>query len=137
MDMPGAEETEGFTLQENEVIGRNISMFRRMQEIKALDMASRMDMKLGAYSKYERGETRITIDFVKKAAEVLKVDPLKLLAVPTQNFVQTLTDSPNSPFNVNGNVQTSDPKQTELVIKLIENVMLVNERILILLEREK
>ena len=137
MDMPGAEETEGFTLQENEVIGRNISMFRRMQEIKALDMASRMDMKLGAYSKYERGETRITIDFVKKAAEVLKVDPLKLLAVPTQNFVQTLTDSPNSPFNVNGNVQNSDPKQTELVIKLIENVMLVNERILILLEREK
>ena len=128
-----------FTLQENEVIGRNISMFRRLQSIKALDMASRMDMKLGAYSKYERGETRITIEFVKKAAEVLKIDPLKLVAVPTQNFVQTICDSPNSPSPSSvyggGAINNSDPKQTEMVIKLIENVMQVNERILKLLEK--
>ena len=125
------DDNEQFTLLENEAIGHNISMFRKMRGIKAFDMAARLGMKEAGYTKYERGETKITIEFVQKVAEELKVDPFKLLTTSPNNIIQNLT---NSPFAINGTLTTTDKHQTEMIEKLIENVLEMNKQILKLLQ---
>jgi hypothetical protein len=47
--MFNTDDNESFTVLENEAIGRNISMFRKIRGIKAFDMANRLDMKEATY----------------------------------------------------------------------------------------
>lgn len=132
--MFNTDDSESFIVLENEAIGRNVSMVRKIRGIKAFDMADRLGMKEATYTKYERGETKITIDFVQKVAEELKVDLFKLLTASPQNVVQRLT---NSPFAINGTLNTTDAQQTQLMIKLIESVMALNERVMKMLEEQR
>ncbi len=124
---------DSFTVLENEAIGRNISMFRKVRGIKAFDMAERLGMKEATYTKYERGETKITIDFLNGVAKELKVDPVQILTASPQNIVQNLT---NSPFAINGTVQTANEQQAQMIMKLMENVMAMNEKVMKLLEEK-
>ncbi len=130
------EENESFTVLENESIGRNISMFRKLRDIKAFDMAERLGMKEATYTKYERGETKITIDFVQKVAEELKVDPIQMLSTNPSHIIENVTNSPIAIQN-NSTFQTTNDQQTQMMMKLMESVMVVNERILKLLEERK
>jgi len=50
----------------NLVVGRNIAKYRKIKEVKASDIAKQLGMKEATYTKYERGETAITIDFLQK-----------------------------------------------------------------------
>jgi len=131
------DDNEQFTLLENEAIGHNISMFRKMRGIKAFDMAARLGMKEAGYTKYERGETKITIEFVQKVAEILKIDPLLVLTTSSGTYIESGNNSPGAILGkVNGSYtyQTTDEKQTQLIQKLIENVLEMNEQILKLLQ---
>lgn len=128
------EDSESFTVLENEAIGRNISMFRKIRGIKAFDMAERLGIKEATYTKYERGETKITIDFVQKVAEELKVDPFKLLMTSPQNVVQNVS---NSPFAINGTLNTVSEQQTQMILKLVDSVMALNEKVMKMLEEKK
>lgn len=132
------EENESFTVLENEAIGRNISMFRKVRGIKAFDMAERLGMKEATYTKYERGETKITIDFVRKVAEELKVNPIKLLSVTPGSIIESGNNSPNAIIALHAtNCQTASDEQTKLLTKLIENVIAMNEKVMKLLEEKK
>lgn len=132
--MFNTDDNESFTVLENEAIGRNISMFRKIRGIKAFDMADRLGMKEATYTKYERGETKITIDFVQKVAEELKVDPLQILTTTPSNFIE---NGNNSPIAINGSNITTDEHQTQLITKLVESVMALNERVMKMLEEKK
>lgn len=134
------EDNESFTVLENEAIGRNISMFRKIRGIKAFDMAERIGIKEATYTKYERGETKITIDFVQKVAEELKVDPIELLTISPGNYIESGNNSPGAILGRIGgsyNYQTTNEQQTQMMMKLIESVMALNERVMKMLDEKK
>jgi len=138
--MFNTDDNESFTVLENEAIGRNISMFRKIRGIKAFDMADRLGMKEATYTKYERGETKITIDFVQKVAGELKVDPIELLTVSAGNYVESGNNSPGAILGRIGGsytYQTTNEQQNQMMLKLIESVMALNERVMRLLEEKK
>jgi transcriptional regulator with XRE-family HTH domain len=115
---------------DNKIIGRNLSKFRRLQDIKAADLADRIGMKEAAYTKYERGETAITLEFVQKVADALKVDPITILSASPDNFIESISNTSNSAqvgnantLEVTGDYNSSDKTQTELMMKLMEKLI--------------
>src|SRR5260221_14546607 len=92
-----------FTVLENKTIGRNMYKFRKVKDKKASDVADYSGISESAYTKYERGESQITIDIIQKVAEYLKVDPLNIIAASPRNFVE---NGNNSPIAINGYNET-------------------------------
>jgi transcriptional regulator with XRE-family HTH domain len=134
------EENESFTVLENEAIGRNISMFRKVRGIKAFDMAERLGMKEATYTKYERGETKITIDFLNDVSKELKVDPIQILTSSPGNYIDSGNNSPGAILGRVGGAytyQTTNEQQTQMMMKLMESVMAMNEKVMKLLEEKK
>ena len=128
------ENSEQFTVFENKAIGRNIARYRKFRDKIAFEVADHLGISESAYTKYERGESKITIDFIQKVAEFLKVDPLQLVA-PQNGHVVENSNSPNSIVTLESNGWTaSDKTQTEILTSLVQNVISMNERILKLLE---
>jgi transcriptional regulator with XRE-family HTH domain len=126
-------EDQEFTVLENRNIGRNIATFRKLRDRKAMELAEHLGIKEAAYTKYERGESKITIDFVQKVSEFLKVDPLQIVSAQPGYVIENLK---KSPFSFNGNVEThyTDKSQTEVMMKMMETMMQMNEAIRKLLE---
>jgi transcriptional regulator with XRE-family HTH domain len=132
---------------ENKLIGRNLTKFRKMADIKAADLAERIGMKEAAYTKYERGETNITIDLIQKVATALNVDPIKILSASPDNFIESITDSPmagnsninkkNKDIDVEGDYYESDKKQTELILKQNETMMRLMEKLIEMLGQKE
>ena len=114
---------------ENKVIGQNIARFRKLKDIKAADMASRIGLGEAAYTKYERGETSITLDFVQKVSNELGIDPITLISTTPANIFENFT---NSPVSINGNstVYLMDEKQLDQITKLTESVIALNRKVL-------
>ena len=122
------EAENSFTVLENKTIGRNLSLYRKIRGIKAADMAERLGLKESSYTRYERGETAITIDFLQKSSEVLKVDPITLLSVNPSNIIDN-AHSPNSVVALNSsNWHTTNEEQTKLMLKLMESVVALLEK---------
>jgi transcriptional regulator with XRE-family HTH domain len=119
----------------NKIIGRNLARFRKFNEIKAADLAERIGMKEAAYTKYERGESQITVELVQKVAEALKVDPISILASAPDNIVEnnTNSNSPGANIAVDNNVEiagdfyATDKTQTELMLKQTDLMMKQND----------
>src|SRR3546814_930577 len=118
------EEQDGFTVFENKTIGRNLALFRKLRERKALEVADYIGIGEAAYTKYERGESKITVDIIQKVAEFLVVDPLQIVAVSPNNFVENVT---NSPFAIHGSVQMSSEEQNQMMLRLMESVVSMNK----------
>ena len=72
-------------------VGRNIAHFRAMCNKKAQDVADALGMKVATYSKYERGETHLTLEFVSEVAKVLRVNSLRLLTSDPDNFYESIS----------------------------------------------
>jgi transcriptional regulator with XRE-family HTH domain len=127
-----------FTLLENNAIGRNISMYRKIRGVKAVEVAKKLGLKEAAYTRYERGEVALTINIVKQVAEILKVDPLSLLAQPTTNFVENGNNSStNSVVSLNSsNWQTTSEEQTKMMMALMQSVTALSERLTAMLEKK-
>jgi transcriptional regulator with XRE-family HTH domain len=126
------EESE-FTVLENKTIGRNFSMFRKLRDRKAMEVAEQLGIKEATYTKYERGESKITVDLIQKVAEFLNVDPIQMITAQPGNIIEHLT---NSPFSISGNVRANyaDKNQTEVMMKMMETMMQMNEAIRKILE---
>jgi transcriptional regulator with XRE-family HTH domain len=109
----------------NKSVGRNLAKFRMMRDMKAADLAERIGLKEDAYAKYERGESKVTVDLVQKVATALQVDPISILAASPDNFVESITQSTMSGIanTVQGDLNTFDPKQLELMTKLMEKLI--------------
>lgn len=127
------EQDNGFTVLENKTIGKNISMYRKIRGIKATDMAERLGMKEAAYTRYERGDGAITIDLIHQVAGVLNIDPLMLVSLSPNNFLENcshfaLRDYYNNQVN---------EQQTQAMSKLIDNMVAVSEKLIALLDKGK
>lgn len=121
---------------DNLTIGRNIAKFRRLKDIKAFDMAERMNMKEATYTKYERGETAITIDFVQKVAEILEVDPLQILTTSPNNILENIS---NSSIAIQGHntFQPYNEQHAQQILKLMESIVTINQQLVLLLANKK
>jgi transcriptional regulator with XRE-family HTH domain len=132
--MQGKENNDNsFTVLENKTIGRNFSRFRKFREKKAFEVADYIGIGEAAYTKYERGESKITIEIIQKVAEYLSLDPITLLTTPDGNIVD---NGNNSPFAINGTVNTTNEIQNQAFLTLVENVVEMNKRIMELLEKK-
>lgn len=122
-----------FTVLENSRIGKNIMNFRRIREKKASEVAQYLGISEAAYTKYERGESQITIKFIQRVAEFLNVDPLQIISSSPSNFFENVHNSPiNSNFHT---YQSSSEEQVRMMLKLMESIAAMNERLISLLER--
>ncbi|AFL85092.1 putative transcriptional regulator [Belliella baltica DSM 15883] len=129
----GENEDSGFTVLENKSIGRNFSMFRKLRDKKAIEVADYLGLKEAAYTKYERGESKITIDMIQSVAEFLNVDPLQIISSQPGHIIEHLTNSPVS-INSSNNTTSINDKQTEVMMKMMESMMQMNEAIRKILE---
>lgn len=136
-------EQESFSVLENEAIGRSIALHRKLRGIKAFDIASQLEIKEQTYLKYERGETQITIAFIQKVANVLKVDPLQMMAVSPGHFIESIQNNYSSPgigignkVEITGDFNAANEKQTQLMLQLLQSQIALNERIIELLEKK-
>lgn len=123
-------------LMDNLTIGQNIAKFRKLKDIKAFDMAERLGLKEAAYTKYERGETAITIDFVQKVAEVLEINPLQILTTSPNNILENIQHSLIA-IQHHSTFQTYNEQQTQLMLKLIESIVSLNQRLVSVLEKQQ
>jgi transcriptional regulator with XRE-family HTH domain len=122
-----------FTVLENERIGKNMLNFRRIREKKAIEVANFLGLSEAAYTKYERGESQITINLVQKVAEFLKVDPLQIISTNPSNFFENVHNSPIlSNFHT---FQTTNEEQTKVMLKLMESIILLNDRLIKLIDK--
>ncbi|MGJ1535040.1 helix-turn-helix domain-containing protein [Sphingobacterium multivorum] len=125
------EDKHPFLELDNKKIGHKIYIQRKIAGLKAFDVAEQLGIKEAAYTKYERGETKITIDFVKKISEIFKIDPLLLLSSNDVNYFDNIHNSPIlSTFHT---YQSTNEKQNEAILALIENVIEMNKNIMQLL----
>lgn len=131
--MSHAETNDHFTVLENRAIGRNIARFRKFREKKALEVAEHIGIGEAAYTKYERGESKLTVDFIQNVAEFLDIDPISLMTLSQGHNIENVT---NSPFAIDGStVTTTSEKQNDAILVLIDNVVEMNKRIMDLLEK--
>ncbi|NGM64179.1 helix-turn-helix domain-containing protein [Sphingobacterium sp. SGR-19] len=128
------EENKSYLDLDNKKIGQKIYIQRKIKGLKAFDVAERLGIKEAAYTKYERGETKITIEFVRKVSEILDIDPLLLLSSSDINYFDNIHNSPIlSTFHT---YQSTNERQNEAILLLIENVVRMNKSIMLLLDKE-
>jgi transcriptional regulator with XRE-family HTH domain len=127
--MDSTKESSHFTVLENKTIGRNLLLFRKLRDKKALEVADYIGIGESAYTKYERGESKITIDLIQKVAEFLKVDPLMLLSVQPGHLIENVNNTGTGIGNyIMGNYHACDEQQTQLTLKLLEKVIELLEK---------
>lgn len=121
---------------DNITIGHTIAKIRRLKDIKAFDIAAQLGMKEATYTRYERGETSITIDFLQKVSDVLKIDPLQILADTPSHFLENIHHSAIA-IQTNSTFSSTTEQQIQLMLKLTESVVRMNDRLIVLLENKK
>jgi transcriptional regulator with XRE-family HTH domain len=129
-------EEHEFTVLENRAIGRNIALYRKIRGMKAFEVAEGLGLKEASYTRYERGEAAITVGIVQKVAEILKIDPLMLLSVSPGSFLESGNNSPGAIVG-NNNVQSMNTEQFKLMLKLMENMTTISQKMIELLEKNK
>ena len=131
---------ENEKILDNKAIGGNISMYRKIRGIKASDIAQRLGISESSYTRYERGETSITIDLIKQIADELRVDPVTLLSIHPSNFIDN-ANSPNSVVLTSNSISSSElntanEEQTKMMLKLMESVVAISEKLIGLLDKK-
>ena len=129
-------EEHEFTVLENKTIGRNMSLYRKIRGMKAFEVAEGLGLKEASYTRYERGEAAITVDIVQKVAEILRVDPLTLISVSPGSFLESGNNSPGAIVG-NNNIQSMNEEQLRIMLKLMENMMTMSQKMIELLEKSK
>ncbi|OJW79600.1 MAG: hypothetical protein BGO69_12790 [Bacteroidetes bacterium 46-16] len=133
------EENLASPILDDKAIGRNLYLYRKMADLKVIEVAERLGLKESAYSKYERGETGFTLDFIKRAAEVLHVNPLLLLTVTPNNIIESGNNSPGAILGMvygNYTYQTVNDQQNQMMLKLMENITTLSDKVVELLNKQ-
>ncbi|QEC43852.1 MULTISPECIES: helix-turn-helix domain-containing protein [Chitinophagaceae] len=129
-----------FSVLENKAVGRNMYINRKIRDKKAQEVADYLGISESAYTKYERGESKITVDIIQRVAEFHKVDPVSLLSSQGITFIDSGNNSPNS-SGANGgyynNVQSMTDEQTKMMLTLIQSVTSLNEKLIAVLDKLK
>jgi transcriptional regulator with XRE-family HTH domain len=110
----------------NHTIGRNIANLRKLKGIKAYEMAKCLNMKESTYTKYERGETAITIEFVDRVASVLNIEPLLVLTFSPTTILDSFSHSS----------QSNSVKPNTEMLAIIEGIISLNQKLTLVLENK-
>jgi transcriptional regulator with XRE-family HTH domain len=125
---------------DNKLIGRNLAKFRKLRDIKASDLADRIGMKEGAYTKYERGESAITVELVQKVAAALDVNPISILTAAPDNFIESISNNTSSAvantIDIAGDFNAENKQMTEGLLKQNETIIKLMEKVIELLGRK-
>ncbi|XZF15801.1 helix-turn-helix domain-containing protein [Chitinophagaceae bacterium MMS25-I14] len=122
-----------FTALDNKLVGQNIAKLRRHRDIKAAEMASRLELSESAYTKYERGETSITVDFLNKIAEQFEISPAELLNATPQTIVENIHDSNVAVYSNENSFQNIE--QTRLLTTAVESLIEQQKALIALFEK--
>ncbi len=75
---------------ENKVVGETISKLRLHRNKKAREIANYLELSESAYTKYERGESAITIPFINKIARFFDIHPIELIQNTSENIIENI-----------------------------------------------
>jgi transcriptional regulator with XRE-family HTH domain len=106
---------------DNLTVGQNIARLRKLKDIKAYEMAKRLNMKESTYTRYKRGETAITIDFINKVAGVFGIQPLKILTASSKTIFEIVSHS-----SANNSTIQNSIKQNGEMTTIIEGIIALN-----------
>jgi DNA-binding XRE family transcriptional regulator len=108
---------------------------REINGLSALETADKLDLKEDDIVEIEKGEAVITPEIVKKSSVLFKTDFISLLSsLSSVNHFENVYSSPiNSNFHT---YKSTDEKQSEAILLLIDNVTSMNKRITELLEQK-
>ena len=98
-----------------------------------MEVADFFGIKEATYTKYERGESKITVDMIQKVSEFLNVDPIHMITEQPENIIEHLTNSHVNINSSNNRTKIND-NQTEVMMKMMETMMQMNEAIKKILE---
>jgi hypothetical protein len=93
-------------------------------------MAEQLGMNESNFTRHERGESRMTLDFVRNVAKILEIDALTLITIPPSGIINNrgpIAGVGNA--TTTENLQSSDAQQVQLLTRLAESVIALNERI--------
>ncbi|MBX9783008.1 MAG: helix-turn-helix domain-containing protein [Chitinophagaceae bacterium] len=74
-------------------IGQSIGKLRKRRDIKASEVAAHLKIGEQAYTKYERGETPVTISFLNKVAQFFDVNPIHFITNGPESIVENVHNS--------------------------------------------
>jgi transcriptional regulator with XRE-family HTH domain len=107
-----------FVPLENKIVGQSIAKLRTHRDIKAAEIAKILKLGVAAYTKYERGETAITIPFLNSVAKFFNINPIELISNRPENIVENVHDS-NVAMN-NGHFTTVDKDLISTISKQLQ-----------------
>jgi transcriptional regulator with XRE-family HTH domain len=128
------DELPSFNVLDNNIIGRNLYKIRKISEKKVCEVAQFVGMGEAAYAKYERGETKITIDLIRKLGEFYKIDPLQLLSSGASHLFENNNDASFKKMNSFPGI---DVDLTKKILQLMETVLQLDERIIKMKENKE
>ena len=88
-----------YTPLDNKLIGQSIAKLRNHREIKAAEVAKYLHLSPAAYTKYEKGETAITIHFLNQMGEFFNVSPMYFLQSSPETIIENIHDNANLAIN--------------------------------------
>lgn len=91
----------------------NLATFRKLRHKKAWEVAEYLGMKEATYTKYERGESQITICMVQQVAELLQVNPIRILLADPDHYIESLSQS----------IPESLPETIDKLIELLKQLI--------------
>lgn len=123
------QQDDHFSVLENKNIGRNFVVFRKLRDKKAMEVAGELGISEAAYTKYERGESKITIDIVQKVAEILEVDPFTLMSSLPFGSINNGNNSPIQQGYGN-HYEGIDREILQTLMKVLEDSVAINKRLM-------
>ncbi|WP_341832909.1 hypothetical protein AACH28_10405 [Sphingobacterium thalpophilum] len=101
---------------------------REINGLSALEAADRLNLKEADIVEIEKGEAVITPEIVKKSSVLFKTDFISLLS--SSSSVNHFENVYSSPINSNFHTyKSTDEKQSEAILLLIDNVTSMNKHI--------
>lgn len=114
------------------MIGYKIKGIRELKNLTQEYMAEQLDISQAAYSKLEKGTTKISQDKLNKIAEVLEVNPEDITDFDNKKVLNSIN---NVKGNNSGNINYND-QDISIIRKLYEDKIALLEKLLSKAEEE-
>ena len=108
------------------MIGNKIKNIRELKNFTQEYMAEKLDISQAAYSKMEKGDTKISQDKLNKIAEILEVNPDDI----TDFYNKKVLNSFNNVKGSNNGIITYNEKDMILIRQLYEDKVALLEKLL-------
>lgn len=95
-------------------VGQCISKLQKHRNIKAAEVAKYLKITEQAYTKYERGQTAISLTLLGKVGQFFNVNPLHFLQYSPENVVEKIY---NSTVPINNNAIHNNHEELIVILK--------------------